>query len=998
MSETTRDRAATIASAIAVLLVWAVSGRAQDVGTLLGRVVDAGSRRPISDVTIQVGGTRLVAVTDGAGDYRLSGIPAGAHDVSARRIGYARGMATATVIAGGEVRADFALRENTAQLDAVVVTGTGGAAERRTVGNAITQIDVSDITAHATVTNVTEVLQSRSPGVTILPGSGTPGTSADITIRGFASFTANRPVILIDGIRYNSGALGNFTPSGAGLSSFGGQTTSALDLISPEEIESIEIVKGPAASTLYGADAAGGVIQIITKKGRRGQQHSQWTTRVERGWNDWALPRLNNYTTCTAARQAEVDGAGRVWPGCQGVAPGTVLIDNPLRRDKAALRTGDFQHLAMSVRGGGDRFSYYVNGEGEGNQGVFLNSYNNRRSVRTNFSVAPSDRIDFQVNLGFLRNDLRLPLGDEAGNGILLSASRGKPGRVSSSAPGWSTIDPLRANAYNNQTKSDRVTIGSTVSYAPWLWFNNRLTVGMDYTSSLAQILSAPGQVDVPQGLTAQRVPRAYVTSLDYAGTVTHDVSPSLRSTSTFGSQITQNRTETLFASGFGLAAPDVTVIGSAVATSGSNDFTEFNSVGGYLQEQVGWKNRLFVTGALRADNHSSFGENFNLIVYPKAAVSWIASEDPGLRAVLSALRTNDLKLRAAYGVAGRAPAPYSASPTYSVDRVALGGTVAGALRTGAFGNPDLRPEKGSEIELGFDAGLLDNRFGLELTYYDKRMRDLLVPLALPPSVGYAGTRLQNLGRTRNYGLELGGNGTLISRPNFVWDARTTFSWNRNKLVTLDTIRTREFPASQAYGVVQQNRVGYPISGYWAALPKRNPDGTPLMNGARVVTDTATYIGPSLPTREAGVSTSITLYRNLRLGAQLDYKGGHYLFNAKESNRCISNDNCQRLNDPATAAADLAVYRQVPGVYIERADFVKLRDLSISYTLPWRTLGGTGANGPTVMLAGHNLALWSGYSGIDPEVNNYSNRQIVRADVYAAPQTRRLSLSVTLTY
>ena len=980
-------------------------------GTIRGRVTEVGTQRPIADVQVSVTGTTLGTTTTAAGEYVVAGVPAGTREVVVRRLGFNRRAQGVTVPAAGEARADFVLTPAATQLEAVVTTGTAGPAERRTVGNAVTQLDVAEVTEKATLTNVSEVLQARSPGVLVQAGSGAPGTASEITIRGYGSFTTNRPVVFIDGVRMETEALGNFIPSGAGTGGFSGQTTSALDLINPQDIESIEVIKGPAAATLYGADAAGGVIQIITKKGRRGQQPLRWTGRAEAGRNEWGVDTPVNYTTCTAAFKAQVDAAGNpTWPGCQGEPDNTVLTDDPLRRDPLALRRGDVRNVSLSLRGGGDRYSFYVSGDAIHNEGVFFNSHDDRRSLRSNFTFNPSNAADFNVNVGYIRSRLRLPLGDEAANGLLLSASRGRPGlaRPRESLMGWATLEPALANRYNNQTESDRLIVGTTVNYTPVAWLRNRFTAGLDYRSSLAQVLSLPGDPDIPLGLIAQRVPRTWNYTLDYAGSGIAKIRPDLESTTSFGTQVTSRQEEVLSAFGQQLPTREITTIGSALTTSGSNSYSEFNQVGVYVQEQLGWKDRLFVTAAVRADDASSFGQDFDIIVYPKASLSWVLSEEPTVRRYLDVARIGTFRLRSAWGQAGRAPSPYSATQTYTSIRVATGTSLGGGLRTSTFGNPNLKPEKGQELEAGFDADFLGGSAGVEFTYYTKTMRDLLVPLALPPSLGFSSSMLQNIGKTRNHGVELGLTATPISRADVIWNSRLNFSWNRNKLLFLDTLRTEEIPAGQAYSPgMQRNRVGYPLGSYFVRPPLRDANGTPVLNASGVPQyDTLQFIGPATPTRLVSFSNTITLFRNWSIYGLLDYQGGHYLFNYKQYNRCALNLNCPEIHDPNISPEERALLTHSASqpAWLDRADFVKLRDLSLTYSLPAtlaRRLGGESLN---LVLAGHNLALWTDYRGLDPEVNGYSNSQLrgnspfVRVDAYPQPMIRRYTFALTATY
>ena len=1005
---------------VCAVLVGAVlsprAARAQATGTIRGHVAETGSRRPLGDVQITVNGTQLGAVTNANGDYTLANVPAGAVTLSARRLGYTRRTAQTTVAPGTDSRVDFELDVTATQLDAIVTTGTAGAVEKRTVGNAITQVNAEDVTAKTNVTSVTEILQARSPGVQINAGSGTPGTASDITIRGASSFTVTRPVVYIDGVRMSTDTLGNFGPSGQGLSpNSGGQTANGLNLIPPEDIESIEVIKGPAASTLYGADAAGGVIQIITKKGTRGQQSVAWTARVETGRNDLGSIDLpTNYTLCDATKIA----APATWPGCAGVAAGTVLSMSPIHDDPNALRNGAVRSYLVSARGGGDRFSYYVSGDHDLNEGVLYNSYDKHNSLRANFGVTADAKTDFQFSVGLFNSRLRLPLGDESAQGILFSSQRGRPGRASTLAgqyftmnnspvEGWFTVTPATSNQYDNETSSNRMTMAGTVNYQPLRWFRNRLTAGLDWTNSLATIFAPPNTPDLTGdnlGLTAQRIPRSTVYTLDYLGSIERPFRTNFLSTTSFGSQVIANRYEILSANGRGLGSPDVTLIGTTTTISAGNTYTENNSVGYWIQEQVGWKNRLFLTAALRADDNSSFGADFNAAYYPKASVSWILSEEPTLRGFFDAIRADDFKFRAAYGEAGKAPQPYSATRTYTISTVTLGNTSGSAIRTFDYGNPNLKPERGEEAEVGFEANFLRGLVGVDFTYYDKQMRDVLFSQTVAPSSGFRGVQQANLGRTKNTGIELGLTATPIRKTSFTWDSRVSLSTNKNKLVSFGDTSVKQVQPFASYGSTQLLRPGYPIAAYWGRFPKRNPDGTPIfVNGVLQLTDT-TYIGPSLPTRELAFSNTFSLFKNFSIYSLFDYKGGHYNYRGAELYRCASAQNCLVLNDPNTPATELPLYRigngsSTPfGLYIHKADFVKLRDVSVTYTLPPQWAARAQASSMSVTLAGHNLALWSDYPGPDPEVNTYGNRAFIRGDIYSMPMTRRLTAALNLTF
>ena len=1023
---------------------------AQATGSVRGRVIETGSQRPVTDAQVSVVGTAIGAITNAAGEYVIANVPAGAQQVRVRRIGFQATTQAVTVTSGATVRADFTISQSAAQLDQVVVTGTAGAVERRTVGNSITQLDVADLTRTNSVQSVNEVLQGKTPGVTILPGSGAAGTAGEIRIRGASSVSGYAPVVFIDGVRYNISDLGGFSATGGGTAGLAqsAQVTSALNWLNPNDIESIEVVKGPAAATLYGAEAANGVIQIITKKGSRGQQRLSWSGRAERGRQDWSAQPADNYTTCDAARvSARTVVAGDsipTWPGCQSVPLNTILTGNPLMDDPRALREGDLSRLSLSLRGGGDRYTLYLSGDRDTEQGVFRNNDQSRTSVRSNFGFNPTDKLEFQVNVNWIDGRVRLPIQDESANGLLLSSVRGNPGRITYLAPGeegWRNIGPDGANRYRNFTESDRLTLGGTANFNPFRWWRNRGTVGVDNTTTQAQLLFLPGEISAAQdpdasgGASLRRTQQQQVLTLQYNGDLVFDPTPSINSTTSIGSQVIANQSERLQGSGFGLGAPDVTLIDLAQRSTGAETYSEQNTVGYYVQQQFGFKDRLFLTGALRADDHSSFGTNFDLIVYPKLSASYVISDEPAAKGFLNRVGVNSLKLRSAWGQAGRAPAPFSAIQTYTVDRVTLGATTGSAARTSSYGNPDLRAEKGNEIEFGFEASAFADRVGADFTFYNKTTSDMLQFVSVAPSTGFISSRQTNLGEVNNRGVELSLFGSPLDKRNLRWESRVNFSTNRNELVTFGLPgKVLESAGTQPYGTVQQHRPGYPLGGFWVTPPLRcgvdalapnaatsGPNACGNLRGAPQLTSTGAaifnpgdtarrYLGPSAPTREIGFSNTFTFFRVLRLYGLLDYKGGFSVYNFQERNRCQSNDNCWRVNNPAARfprtasdtilARELQVYRNaaVSPEWIQKGDFIKLREVSLSLDVPPRLVSRIGGQTMSLTFSGRNLGLWSDYEGADPEVSSYGGRNFVRVDAYAAPAARRFTAAVNIQY
>jgi hypothetical protein len=349
---------------------------------------------------------------------------------------------------------------------------------------------------------------------------------------------------------------------------------------------------------------------------------------------------------------------------------------------------------------------------------------------------------------------------------------------------------------------------------------------------------------------------------------------------------------------------------------------------------------------------------------------------------------------------------------------VTLGTTTGSAINTSVYGNPNLEAERGNEIEVGFEAGVFRERLGLDFTYYNKTTSKMLQAVSIAPSTGFIGTRLANLGEVTNKGVELSVFGSPVQLRNFAWDARVNLATNANKLVSFGIPgKLVDTPTGQPYGTVQQHRPGYPLGGYWVTPPQRGPDGAPLLTATNAPIynpgDTAKrFIGPSVPTREIGLSNTFTVFRYFRLYALVDYKGGHYIYNQKERSRCqAANDNCAannvlRARFPQNAA-DSILWKELQlrrssttfsPEWIQKADFFKLREVSLSIDVPPSWMRRTGAASGSLILSGRNLALWSDYPGVDPEVNSYGGRIYSRIDAYALPMIRRLSAGVNIQY
>ena len=1003
---------------------------ARAVGALSGRVVERSSGRGIAGAVVSVEGMRISATADDSGRFRLREVPPGAYAVAVRRIGYARATRTAEVRADRQTTLDLVLDAAPTALDEIVVTGVPSAVSRRTVGHAVNTIDVALVTRQTAPTTITEVLQARAPGVTVLPGGGSPGTGASIRIRGASSLVAGTaPVVFVDGIRVFTGAQGHFWNSWRSQRAEeplwgAGQDAMALDMLKPEDVETVEVIKGPAASTLYGAEAANGVVQIITKKGTRGATRPQWSARLLAGLADWAVDRVSNYTTCTIGAQSLrfADGSPQ-FPGCVGVATGTILQSRSLDLP-GALRTGDVRSYGLALRGGGPSHAYFVAGDRDEEEGVFRNSAHQRSSARVNLALYPNARIDVALSLGYSHTRTWFPINDD-GFGLIEAAMLWRPGsaRLAGSEEGFYRGGPAAVYQWDNQLRANRTTFGTTITHRTTRWLSNRLTIGADLADRQADKYLPPGSIwGGVRGQAERGTPHNTLHTVDYAGTAEHALPFGITGAASLGAQYTANTYRNTIARGIGFASPASRDVSQAASTESATQFSEQKSLGMYLQEHLRWRDRLFVTAAVRMDNNSVFGEEIRRLGYPKLAVAWVASDEHWMG---ETEWLDQLRLRAAWGQAGNAPPPFSAARSFQTGpHVDDAGERVPALRTASFGNRRIRAERGSEIELGIDASLFDARIAVDATWYDKTTKDALMVVPVPASTGFVSPRLENLGEIRNSGMELGLTATPVRRTSVTWSTRLGYAANRNRLV--DFGWEREPIILQLYGPVQRHQPGHPLGGYWGTFPARDERGALRRDGSgALIADAPRYVGPPTPTREGSLANTILLFSGVRVHALFDYKGGHYLYNVKDHYRCWGQPTarawgtdpatrvpgqCWEVNDPRRREEEKEIRQQDPavnsGVFIQRADFVKIRDLSATWTLPVAWSRRTGSTRTALTIAAHNVGfLWKPwYTGPDPEVNFSGvddpggQFSYIRADAWTAPMTRRLTASIEVEF
>ncbi|MDP2956766.1 MAG: TonB-dependent receptor, partial [Longimicrobiales bacterium] len=669
----------------------------------------------------------------------------------------------------------------------------------------------------------------------------------------------------------------------------------------------------------------------------------------------------------------------------------------------------------LSARGGGELFNYFISAEKSDEQGIMVNNFSQRTGGRANFGFTPSQKLNFNVNVGYSRTHIRQPLSNNASNSVLRNAYRGKADVNYAWEPGFLGFSPTLSNQFDLQTRDERYIIGATVNYNPFSWLSNRLTLGLDNQNRRAtefypidQTGRAPWGATAATGQIFQEIRPVHNWTVDYSGTVSTDIGENYSSAFSAGMQLNARLAETFSITGEGLVADRLNLVSSAAVNRGGQTLTEQASLGFYVQEQVGWKNRLFATAAVRVDDNSAFGKDFSMVVYPKAQLSYVISDEDWFEYSF----VDQLKLRFAWGQAGNPPDPFVADRTFTAGVTAINDVVVNLLRPSSYGNPNLKAETGSEVEMGFESSLFEGRLGLDFTYYNKKTKDALLAVPAPRSSGYSGNQFVNVGEISNSGLELLLTATPLYTRNVQWDATVAFSANKNELVTWGTapLTTIDFGA---FAQTQRHIPGYPAGGYWVQDVKRDASGKPMVfKTSNPLVDTVNvlatkeYVGPSQPTREIGFTNTFTIFDNFRVFANLDYKGGHYQWCALCSVRMRVDLNTWKVNDPNGDPTEKLVIKSLQTkTWVRPADFLKLRELSLTYQVPSSVAERLRFKSAAVTVSARNLWMWTKYvfdeeglASQDPEVNFDVASRFNRTDYASIPMLRTFSASLRFSF
>ncbi len=981
---------------------------AQQVGTLTGSVRSAANGQPIAGAQVSIPELGIGMVANNVGRYLLQNVPAGTHTVSVVYIGYSSLTAEVTVSAGGSAVQDFDMRSEAIGLEGVVVTGTAGAARRREIGNSVSQLN-EEAFQSSPISDVADILQGRALGVTVLNNGGQVGAGSTIKLRGNNSVAfSNTPLVYVDGVRIRERGLVHSVEAN--------QQSNPFDDINPADVERIETIKGAAATTLYGTEAAGGVIQIFTKRGAAGAP--AWQMTIDQGLN----------TLGHIGPSADVNPTGLGMNNCNFTGNGDFEGEDPqFPADPSCpergswLKDGYTQSYNLSVRGGAQRMNYFMSARWGAEEGVFdtgVDENGDARptqgqeswNLRGNFGFAPADDLDLRFNTFYSHRDITwVPDGNNA-EGLLLNVFRGGNDYTNDEDGKLLDMDITNIN--------DHFTSGFNILWTPLEGMSHRLNTGIDWVRH-TYFEERPWGYFYVQGGNRETYEETFrKLTLDYAGEVNSELF-GLSSKFSLGGQLYNDFVTGTYGLGRDFSGPGAKTLQSGAITESSETNSTVTSGGFFAQEVIGIGDRLFLTAGLRVDGHSAFGQDFGLETYPKGSFSYVISDESFYPASLGSL-----KLRGAYGISGKAPGLFDAVRTWN--SVPGDGGKPGVTPDN-LGNSLLGPERTREWELGFEGSTLADRVTFEYQYYNQHTYDALINVVQLPSGGFVGTQLENVGEMSNTGHEAFVNLGVLALPSLSWDVGLRLATTDSKVLDLGGLESidmgwrnyvrapKECTAEMSEGVdfdgngfvgkgcTVGEMVYFPLPAFCHDRVQ-NPDDI----AAPAYEDQC--LGPTSPSHTYGISTTVSVAQRLTFDVVGEGMGGHWLSSGtayqnarrrvwplcRSTVEAIEQGRRDQLTARERALCDPSVTRY--GMWTQPADFFKIRSASISYRVPESVLPPQFRSA-TVRLQGRNLLTFTDYEGVDPEAFEDGSAEVIfRQEYYNLPPYRSFTLSVQVDF
>jgi len=1028
----------------------------QNTFKVKGKVTDSKTKEPLIGASVVLKIFNVGAATDFEGNFSFE-VPTvlakgQTSDLVASFVNYKK-QTTSVTVNGSDITFNFNLEEDILQMQTVVVTGTGTMVERQKLGNTIGHVSAAQVD-NSKALDVISAIQGKVANVEITQTSGEPGASTYLRIRGAHSITGGtQPLIVVDGSPINNQEIGAGAVGGVT------QQNRATD-INPKDIESISILKGASAAALYGSRALNGVVLITTKSGKAGKAKVSYDLSYTFD-NITAVQPLQQYYGQGSAGVASKTSSATWGPA---IAAGTPTFNH----EKDMFQTGHTADNNVSISGGNERTTYYFSAGRTNIQGTIIgkSSYQ-RNALRLKASQLINDEIKITGNIQF--NDVsgdRIQRGSNV-SGLLLGAWRTPPDFDNSVY-----IDPVTGfhrsyrvqnpttlkssrgydnpffivNEHVNNTQVGRMFGNLKFEYDPYDWLNISYILGHDYTNDERRTVLPPSTSSQPDGV----VTREKFNTQETDGNLTVSAKNKfdfwdMTATLILGQNLNQRKYNQFTVTGTNMAVYGFNQLDNTASYTPDEYESTVRSENYWGNITLELFNQLFVTAGLRNDGSSTFGESQKRHWYPKFSGAWEFSKLDFFKDYSSWF--NFGKLRASYGEAGQEPGVYSTLTAFGSSSGAFGDgwglsftsnayAYGGFYTSGGKGQKNILPQRTKEFEMGLDLGFLNERLGLEFTYYNSKTVDAIFSLPLPPSTGYT-SQVQNAGVINNKGLELSITAQPLNLPEFKWDLGFIYASNKNEVLDLsgaEYVGLGGFTSANGAAYM-----GYPlpvIRGYDYVkfgrgiiynnedIDKKYSGWSPgdlfiATTGYPVQDPQIRIIGDPNPKWTGSVRSTFTLFGEVEISALIDIKQGGDVWNGTLGALTYFGTSMESADRGAmvtftgygpgagkSVAKDQAYYQGVGSSFVgpsvanmEDGSYVKLREISVAYTLrndfikQW-----TGISSIDLRLSARNLKTWTNYKGIDPETNLTGGTNLRGLDYFNNPQTRSIILSLRFNY
>ncbi|HEU4642441.1 MAG TPA: SusC/RagA family TonB-linked outer membrane protein [Gemmatimonadaceae bacterium] len=949
-----------------------------------GTVTDVESGAPVNAVRVTVKGTSIGTYTGADGRFNIN-VPNGAVTLDVRRIGYQ----PATVpVAADQNEVAVKIKADVMQLSQEVITGQATSVARRNLANDVAVVKAEDLT-HTHTPTLENALQGKVAGAVVTANSGAPGGGLQVRMRGVTSIFGNsQPLYVIDGLPVANTTINNglnaVSSAGAGMnaSSQDNGVNRIADL-NPDDIENIEILKGPSAAAIYGSQAANGVVVITTKHGTSGKPRFALTQR-------FGTHELEHKLGARHFTQAEAEDFASAY----GIDAATV--------DAWYQQTGGFEDYEqevygdkslsyesnLSLSGGTDATQYFVSGLAMHDNGIMRGTGYDKQSVRANLTQLVGSKLQVKVNTNLVHSLTKRGISNNDNVNVTpyfvfaqtpsFFPLRNPDGSYNSNPFISSHSNPLQTAALLQVPEDNFRFIGSvnakySVFTSSTQSLDATMDLGIDHYTYKSNIYS-------PAALFYEPVDGLPGTATDLTGTETRaPIALTLKHAYTPSPDGFQATTSAGLRRGYdNLAITNVVTqdlltgqhnIDRGSATNVFENRQPVRTLAVFGQEEVLMFNqRLYLSGGILGQRSTNNADVNKLFYYPKVSGSYRFPELGPF---------TEFKLRAAYGETGN-------EPVYGNKFTSLNGVTYdgqnGLQIGGTLADPNLHPEREKEIEVGLDFGMLDSRIAFSGSVYQKTNSDLLLQQRLAPTTGYA-VRIFNGGEIRNRGVELSLTGFPVQSKELTWESHATFTKNVGKVTQLPVPAFRppnSFGFAYGSGFIEQGHSPSQIYGI-------NADGDPVQ------------MGDYEPKFTVGFSNQFTV-GPFRLYGLIDWRHGGDVVDITQN----VYDELGTAPDVAASTDRVTRFHNGESVYIQDASFVKLRELTLSYQLPEtlvHSVFGGVASGVRAELSGRNLKTWTSYPGLDPEVSNFGNQNINRSqDLAPFPPSRSFFFTLAVDF